>query len=359
MSVTDRTAPTRVGARAVVLALVGGSIVLGALGANAQTATPSPAPGATAPGPRGGPAPEQVVLSGSVAVPKGHQVGEVVVFHGKAVVGGTVDGDVVVLDGPITISGAYITGSVVALNGPIRILGPALIGGDVLGAETVRLTGRAKVGGQVREGVGFTLQGPVAALGILLGSVALAVSVLVLGFLFLLLAPRGVDRVATAAATAPFACAGWGLLLAVLAPVVAVALMVSIVGLPLGLTALLALAFVYLAGLVWTVWAVGRAIVRAPRSRSLAFLAGWGIFALLGLIPFANLAVWGLASIFGVGAMSVATWRARQRPRGGRHRAGGVAEESAESPVPPVPVELQETVSAPAPQAGYPSTSDD
>ena len=41
------------------------------------------------------------MLSGTVTVPRGRSVGEVVVFHGRAVVAGVVVGDVVVLDGPV------------------------------------------------------------------------------------------------------------------------------------------------------------------------------------------------------------------------------------------------------------------
>jgi hypothetical protein len=340
-------------------ALFVAAVVLGQpAAALAQSASPSPASGGTAPGPRPGPAPEQVVLSGTVAVPKGRQVGEVVVFHGRATIGGTVSGDVVVLDGPITINGAYITGSVVALNGPIRIVGPALIGGDVLGADTVHLDGRAKVGGGVREGVGFTLRSSVAVLGFLLGSVAIAASVLLLGLLLLLLAPRGADRVATAAVTAPLASVGWGILLAILIPMVAVALMASILGLPLGLTVLLALAFIYLLGLAWAAWAVGRAVVRPPRIRALSFLTGWGLLALVGLIPFVNLGVWGLASVFGLGTMTVAAWRSRGGARGGRHRVGGASAEPVEpEEATPPPTPTDEPV--PAQVEEYPATADD
>ena len=234
----------------------------------------------------------------------------------------------VVLDGPINVAGGYITGSVVALNGPIRITGASLIGGDVLGGEKVGVEAGAKVGGQIRQNVGFTLQGPLGALGILVGGAAIAFSVLLLGLLLLLLAPRGADRVATAVRTAPLASFGWGLLLAIGLPLVCVALMVSIVGLPLGLTLLLALSLLFLAGLAWSAWVLGRLLVKPPRSRWLALLAGWAIVALLGLVPFLNLVVWGLASVLGIGAALVAIWRARGSARGGRHRVGGLIPEA-------------------------------
>ena len=334
--------------------------------ARAQTTSPRPSgsPAASPAAPVGG-AQEQVVISGTVTVPKGTVVGEIVVFHGRANILGSVSGDVVVVDGPINVAGGYITGSVVALNGPIRITGVSLIGGDVLGGEKVGVEAGAKVGGQIRQNVGFTLQGPLGALGILVGGAAIAVSVLLLGLLLLLLAPRGADRVATAVRTAPLASFGWGLLLAIGLPLVCVALMVSIVGLPLGLTLLLALSLLFLAGLAWSAWVLGRLLVKPPRSRWLAFIAGWAIVALLGLVPFLNLAVWGLASVLGIGAALVAIWRARGSARGGRHRVGGLIPE-APVVLPEVPPKAVTTVAgdghpAPSPESEptYPSTADD
>jgi hypothetical protein len=41
---------------------------------------------------------------------------------------------------------------------------------------------------------------------------------------------------------------------------------------------------------------------------------GWGIATLLGLVPVLNVIVWVAGSVFGLGAMSVAVWRARREP---------------------------------------------
>lgn len=273
---------------------------------------------------------EQVVLSGTVLVPKGVTVGEIVLFHGRAQIAGAVDGDVVVLDGPVAIAGAYITGSVVALNGPIRVTGAARIGGDVLGADRVTVDPGAELGGDVRQHVGFTLQGPLAALGVLLGGAAISFSVLLLGLVLLLIAPRGADRVATTMAARPLASFGWGLVVTIAVPVVCVAVMATILGLPLGLAGLLAVALLFLLGLTWTAWGIGRSVVRAPRSRVLAFLAGWGIVTVVGFVPFVDLAMWALGSVLGVGAMAVAAWQARAGGPG-RHRAGSLAPPDAAS----------------------------
>ncbi len=160
------------------------------------------------------------MLSGTVTVPRGQSVGEVVVFHGRAFVAGVVVGDVVVIDGPVMISG-QVSGSVVAMNGPIRLGATASVGRDVLGAHGVRLDPGALVGGEVREDVAFTPRGALAVLGGLLGAVAIAVSTLLLALVLLALTPRALDRVATAGRTAPFASIGWGVAISIAVPVLA------------------------------------------------------------------------------------------------------------------------------------------
>lgn len=270
-----------------------------------------------------------VVFTGDVIVPRGRTVGEVVVVHGTVTVLGSVDGDVIVLDGPVTVSGR-VSGDVVAIDGRVRLQSSAQIGGGVLTGGTAEVEEGAEVGRDVREGVRLSLAGPVAALGALLTSLAMAVSTLLLMLVVLLLAPRGVDRLGTVARTAPFASAGWGLLLAVLVPVLAVAAIATILGLPLGLAVLLGSGLLFLLGFVAASWGVGRVIV--PGSRVGAMFAGWGIGAVVGLVPLLNVALWALGSIFGLGLMTVAAWRARGTSK---HRLGGVAPETAREAQPP------------------------
>lgn len=105
-------------------------------------------------------------------------------------------------------------------------------------------------------------------------------------------------------------------------PVAAVALVVSVLGLPLGLALVLSLGLWWLVGLTWAAWGTGRGLVRPPRGRVRAFLAGWAILAAVGLVPVLNAAVWTLAPLLGLGAMLVAAWRSRREGgRHGRHRA--------------------------------------
>jgi hypothetical protein len=139
--------------------------------------------------------------------------------------------------------------------------------------------------------------------------------------LLVLFAPRGADAVAGAALGSPLASGGLGLAAFVGLPILAAAAVVSLVGLPFGIGLLLALAFLYSTGFAFAVYAVGRALWREPRSRWLALLFGWALVAAVSAIPYAGGVVWFVGAVGGLGAMTVAAWRARRA--GGRHRPGG------------------------------------
>ncbi len=273
-----------------------------------------------------GPKPaDQVMLSGDVFVPRGTVVGEVVVFSGSATIEGVAQGDVVVLDGPVTVAG-QVGGDVVAIHGPIRLLATAQVTGDVLAGGNLTVVDGAQVQGTVRRDVRFTFSGA-AALGALLASLAVAVSVLVAALVLLLLAPRGLERTAEAGRGAPWASAGWGVLSAIGVPILAVALAATVLGLPIGLALLLGLGLLWLVGIAVASFVLGRLVVKG--SRVGALFAGWGIGAAVGLVPFLGIVWWGLGAMFGLGTVVVASWRARTGPRppvpggrSGRHRAG-------------------------------------
>jgi cytoskeletal protein CcmA (bactofilin family) len=267
---------------------------------------------------------DQIVFSGTVTVPQGERVGEVVVFSGRVDVHGVVTGDVVVLEGPVTVTG-QVNGSVIAADGVIRLAESARVGGDVLAGEPVQIQPGAKVAGDTRGETRFSLEAPLAVLGELLGPISISISVLLVGLVLVLIAPRAADAVVDALGAAPLASLGWGALVILSLPVAAVALVVSVLGVPLGLALFLSLGLWWLVGLAWASWCAGRALVRAPHGRVRAFLAGWAILAAVGLVPLLNAAAWTLAPVLGVGAMLVAAWRAREgRRRDGRHRRGGL-----------------------------------
>jgi hypothetical protein len=167
------------------------------------------------------------------------------------------------------------------------------------------------------EGETRTVRFSLRALGFLfwlLWWVAVTISLFVLGILLLALAPAAMGASQLVAWNEPGRVVGWGLLIAVGLPVVSILVMLTVVGIPLGLVALLALALVYATGYVVAALALGRTMVKEPRGRSLAFLAGLVVLRLVGLIPFVGGLVTFVASAFGVGALAIAGRRAARTP---------------------------------------------
>lgn len=296
------------------------ALLAGAPVAIAQTATPSPSPGADLPGNLQ----DQIVLAGRVVVAEGQSAGEIVVFTGRVQVAGVVQGDVVVVDGPVLISG-QVSGSVISFDGSVRLAETAQVAGDVIARQEVQVAAGAQVGGQVRAHAPFTFTAPARVVGRFASWLAVSVSTLLLGLLLLWLLPRGADRVLRAAREAPWISAAWGLAMSLLLPAVGALFVLSLVALPLGLVLLLALALLLFVAYTWSMWVLGTAIVH-ERGRLLTFLAGWAIARAVGLIPVVSGITFGLGAMFGLGVMTVAIWRARgtARRRGGSHRRGYV-----------------------------------
>jgi uncharacterized membrane protein len=273
-----------------------------------HTATPAASAAPTTAAAQGG---VQFSISGDVDVPKGATVADVLVVRGNVTVEGTVNGDIFVVSGSITVSG-HVNGSTISLKGPVTLKSSAVVSGDAMSGGAIAQAAGSKVAGKVKPNYSFTLNGFFGKLGAMLTGLMIVFSTALLGFGMLYLAPRSADRIAQVARADPIKSAIFGVLTAVALPVVAALAMATIVGVPLGVAMLLALAFLYLLGFTCTLWIAGRTVFGAPRSRALAFGGGLAVAAAISLVPSLNLAVWTLASIFGVGSMAQTFWKARR-----------------------------------------------
>jgi hypothetical protein len=255
-----------------------------------------------------------VVLSGRADVPRGDQVGDLVVFHGSSTVDGTVNGSLTAFDAPVTISGR-VNGDVVVFNGRVELRRGANVTGDVVSREAPVVAAGATIGGTTRrvqtnvnwKGFGW--------LGRLAWWLAISVSTLVVGLVLLWLVGRGAATILEAGRTQIGPSVGWGLLAFFGLPLLAIIALVTIVGIPLGLGLLAALGLVFAIGYSATAWIVGRSILRAPTAWVAAFLVGWGILRVVALIPVLGGLVWFAAVVFGLGTLIVAIWRARSAGR--------------------------------------------
>ena len=248
---------------------------------------------------------DHVVLTGGLFVPEGETVKTAVVFDGPVSIEGTVSETLVVFNGRTEISGT-VGQDVVVFNGRVTVRSGAEVGGDLFSREDA----------EVEEGA--TVRGDVGAVptkfdfedtwfpGRIAWWIGYTVSTLVLGLLLFLFAPRLDDAIVGAFRNRRGASIGFGVALFFLIPIAAVLLLVTIVGIPLGLFVLLALALLYTVGYVTGAHALGRMLVKRSKSALPAFLAGLGILRLIAFVPILGGVTWLVASVVGLGILAVA-----------------------------------------------------
>jgi hypothetical protein len=252
---------------------------------------------------------DRIVVTGNVLVDRGETVpGDVVVLDGDVLIRGTVRGDVIVLDGDVTVRGK-IGGDLVAGSGLATLGRNARISGDLTYFDkTPVVAPGAKVSGKTEKAGGKKLSD---ALGIFAFGVwiAVTVSLMILGLLLLLLAPRAADAIARTAKARWGMAIGVGFGAFILLPILAALICVTIIGLPLGIILLFTLVPLFAIAYVSSGFAVGRLIIKGARIP--AFLVGMVILCGLSFVPFVGGVVGLLATIFGLGLLFTTLLRAR------------------------------------------------
>ena len=132
-----------------------------------------------------------------------------------------------------------------------------------------------------------------------------------LGFLFVLLFPRPADAAVNAGRRAGPVIAT-GVVVGVVGPVAAIAAVATVLGLPFGLGLGAGLAALGGLGYVTAALCLGRTMVKGPGTggRVRAFLAGFGILRFAALVPVIGALVGLGATVYGLGALVIAGWRA-------------------------------------------------
>jgi hypothetical protein len=252
---------------------------------------------------------ERIVIVGAVTVDRHETSKDVVVVDGDVLIRGTVRGDVIAVDGDVTIRGK-VTGDVATVSGTATLGRRARVGGDLTYFDHKPVVARgAKVSGKTKKYDTGKLTAPlgVAALGFWL---AVSLSLLVLGLLLLLLAPRAGHAVARTAKTKLGASIGVGILVFILLPILGVLACLTILGIPFGFGLLAALFPLYAIGYAATALVVGRMILKSALIG--AFVVGLVILRLLALIPFAGGLIGLLAVILGLGVLFMTLLRVRK-----------------------------------------------
>jgi hypothetical protein len=190
------------------------------------------------------------------------------------------------------------------------------VGGDVVSKDPPRIADRAEVSGDVDRARDRFALGRLGTIGRVFLWLAGTVSTFVIGVVILLVTPRGADALAEAGRSRIGAAIGIGIALLIGVPLVGVLLSVTLVGLPVGIATLLALALIY--GIGYTAGAifVGRLMIGPPGRRWWAFLAGWGLLRVLAIVPVLGVLVMIAAVVLGLGSIAVAVHRSQRYPSG-------------------------------------------
>jgi hypothetical protein len=261
-----------------------------------------------------------VSVKGDASVPAGEQADVLVVVQGNATVGGTVN-TVVVVDGTATLNGATVENLVI------------VTGHAVLGPGTTILSDVRTLNATVDQQAGAVVQGTIrgverdlANFGLVLGPALLlfflgfVLATIVVGLALVAIGTRQIRTAAELVRREPAMTVLWGLVAIFVPPILAVLLMVTVIGVPLGLGILLfawpLLAYIgYLfAGVMLGDWIVTRMRAPAPPAERPYLGAVVGLLLIQVLSIFPPIAF--IVSFIGVGAVLQLAWRTiRGRPR--------------------------------------------
>lgn len=250
------------------------------------------------------------IAGGSVSLQQGSVVnGDVVLFRGSLVSDGTISGNVAAFGGDVTLGdAAVVEGSFASFGGRVeRAPGATIRGETLIGLRSLRF------GNLVQEASGTEERPPLdRAAGVLerfffwqvrtFGSSLLMV---ILAVAVLLVAPKAVGRVASAAATQPAVSFGMGLLTLLLAAFAGALLLIACgLGLLIWLALLLALFLGWVSVGLW----VGQRLLAAFKVRTTSSIAevivGVFLITVFAALPFClGFFIWLIVGSIGLGAV--------------------------------------------------------
>lgn len=288
-----------------------------------------------------------LVAGGTITV-AGTVAGDVRAAGGQIIITGNIEGNVTTGGGSVTITNsARLGGSLVAGAGSLSIMGP-VERGMTIGAGSVQLSNT--IGGNVLAGVGrltltpdAVIQGnltyyskdkaeiqqgaqvvgnvnmqqikekdkkaPAAvALATFIPGLLYLISLFIMGLLFLRFLPIFTQDTTNLVGREPWKSLGVGLLILILTPIVVVLLMVTVIGIPIGLVLFAAYLIYFYLSVMFVAIFIGKKILRQngkTRAGVLALSIGLIIYGIISLIPIIGGLFTFLVMLIGMGALFI------------------------------------------------------
>lgn len=238
--------------------------------------------------------------------------GNVVVAGGNVVLASHVGGDVTSAGGTVSVSGD-VDGKMDSHNDTLRLTSNARIGKTLTYASPreASIDENAKVtGGVTYNQTAHTTMPNKKIVGMIAGARTVKIAISFIAFLIvsLLIArffPVFAESSRAILTTRFWAAAGVGALVLIATPVIAILLMVTIVGLPLGVIMILLYFPLLYIGKFAAIFAIGRLILK-NKNAYWALLAGTAAYYAIMLIPVAGSLITSFVGLAGVGAWILA-----------------------------------------------------
>ncbi|MFC2050396.1 hypothetical protein ACFLTN_04375 [Chloroflexota bacterium] len=244
---------------------------------------------------------------------------DLVLGVGTAYISGPVNGDVKGGGGEITIT-SKVGGNVELEVNKLTITSTANIEGDLVytSENEASIQSGARLGGSTTHNAPEKPAAP-SPFAAIPGKVLGFLMILVIGIIVILLATGRISAMADSIRTKPWPSLGWGALALFVTPIAALVVIITIIGLPLGLIALVLYGIAIYLSQIPVGFLIGRLIIRRNgeiESRGLmigALALGLAILLVLGLIPYVGGLVMLLTIIFGLGSLVVSVARSRAK----------------------------------------------
>ena len=258
-----------------------------------------------------------IVFSSKVDVASKAKIGGDFLFGAGVVsIGGLVEGDVKGGGGDVTVANG-VGGDIELEVDNLTLASTADIGGNLTytSENEADIQSGAQIGGETTHNVPEAKEpAPFSDMG---GKVVGFLMTLVTGLIIILIAPRRSASAADSIRNRPWASLGWGAVILFATPLAAIMVCFTVIGVPVGLIALVLYAIAIYISQIFVGLFIGRRIIgrfREADSKAImvgALAAGLVIITLLKLIPYLDFWIGLAVVLFGLGAVLVSETRSR------------------------------------------------